>query len=668
MGFSFSYAKQSLRGKILTLGLGTLLVSTVLLGLFAMDRGEKAILDVYKANLERGAAQITSRISEVLEDVSSDLSIWSKLDIAPLTLDKDAPKFFSEFANQAIQNKNVYSYMVLAKPTGEFFAMNSQDVKGVEVATHPLRPAGMGSKDWFGKATGVNHTVYSEPFVPKEIESAAPGVKVNGRALAAAHVVLDMMDDPVGVWISFLDWKWFENYLETVTRSSDGVVSSFALLIGPDMKIIASPPSANVAEAAFADIIASREESLSGVVTVKTPSGNYLVRSSPVPANNLKDAPKWTVILAEHQESALKTVFRFKIILLIACFVVSIAGAAAIRHFSHKAISEVTEPLYKLGEGIQRLQQGDLTATIEPAKDKSLAALAVSYNETVAVLNQAIQEVDKTSHAVRSSATRVSEAVRNFAERDGSTRSVLESVTEASTAMAVKIEMLNEMCKALEHSSDEASQAAGHGSSQVDMTRRAMEETVNSVRDINNAMNDLRNRLDQIDGITTAIDKIASETQMLALNATIEAARAGEAGRGFAVVADEMKRLTLQTSDMARLIRKTTMEIKKGSQEVDHKVRASEETSDNGLDTAARTEEALNKIKDAVYRTRTGIAEITGILETQSEMAARIPQSLDTVNKLSDHTRSDLEHVSQTTEQMLLKSDSMEEILKRFKS
>lgn len=668
MGFTFSYARQSLRGKILTLGLGTILVSTVALGLFAMNRGEKAILEVYEANLERGTAQMAARIAEVLTDVSSDLSIWSKLDIAPLTLDKAAPKFFSEFANQAIQNKNVYSNMVLAKPDGVFFAMNTQDAKGNEVASHPLRPAGMGSHEWFGKAKEANHTVYSGPFVPKEIESAAQNAKVNGRALAAAHVVLDMMEDPVGVWISFLDWKWFENYLDGMTRASEGVVASFALILGPDMKIIASPQAAKAVEAAFPDIIAGVSESGDKVVTVKTPSGYYLVRSGTVPVNNLPGAPKWTVVLAEHQESALKTVFRFKIILLAACLVVSVAGAAAIRHFSHKAISEVTEPLYRLGEGIQRLQQGDLTVTIEPAKDESLAALAVSYNETVAVLNRAIKEVYKTSHAVRSSATQVSEAVRNFAERDGSTRSVLESVTESSGMMASKIEMLNEMCKELEVRADEANNAAGHGSSQVDMTRRAMEETVNSVREINDAMNDLRVRLDKIDGITTAIDKIASETQMLALNATIEAARAGEAGRGFAVVADEMKRLTLQTSDMSRLIRKTTMEIKKGSQEVDMRVQASEDMSRNGLDTAAKTGEALDRIKESAYRTRNSIAEITGILEAQSETAVRIPKSLETIKKLSDSTRTDLEQVSSTTEEMLTKSGNMEDILSRFKS
>ncbi len=65
----------------------------------------------------------------------------------------------------------------------------------------------------------------------------------------------------------------------------------------------------------------------------------------------------------------------------------------------------------------------------------------------------------------------------------------------------------------------------------------------------------------QIYSLSDSIIKIASSTKLLSLNAHIEAARAGEAGKGFSVVADEISNLSLQSSETAKIIKKTMEEI-----------------------------------------------------------------------------------------------------------
>lgn len=67
-------------------------------------------------------------------------------------------------------------------------------------------------------------------------------------------------------------------------------------------------------------------------------------------------------------------------------------------------------------------------------------------------------------------------------------------------------------------------------------------------------MSNMQEELNNTFSVLRSISQIAKQSEVLGLNASIEAARAGEHGKGFTIVAAEMRRLAVQSSDLAKNI------------------------------------------------------------------------------------------------------------------
>lgn len=126
------------------------------------------------------------------------------------------------------------------------------------------------------------------------------------------------------------------------------------------------------------------------------------------------------------------------------------------------------------------------------------------------------------------------------------------------------------------------------------------QKLVDAVDTMVNLAKDSKNKISDTDSILSAMQSISSQSNLLALNAAIEAARSGEAGRGFSVVADEMRKLSQLSSESAKKVSQTLLEIRKSIQAIESIINT---TSVIASDQAAATKEITTTLEEITSST-----------------------------------------------------------------
>ena len=156
----------------------------------------------------------------------------------------------------------------------------------------------------------------------------------------------------------------------------------------------------------------------------------------------------------------------------------------------------------------------------------------------------------------------------------------------------------------------------------------------------------------EIENIITAIEDIASQTNLLSLNASIEAARAGEAGRGFAVVADQIGKLASDSAQSAvttrNLIIKSLDEIEAGNKIVEHTMEA--------IDTVLTNMEEFADIASSA-------AEAS---KQQASMLKEIEGGIEQITSDEQNNSAAAEETSAVSQELSAQASNLEEMVKHF--
>ncbi|WP_308917797.1 methyl-accepting chemotaxis protein [Jannaschia sp. LMIT008] len=289
-----------------------------------------------------------------------------------------------------------------------------------------------------------------------------------------------------------------------------------------------------------------------------------------------------------------------------------------------------------LGEALDRLATGDLTARIAADLPDGYDPLARDFNTAADALQALLQDVDGHMKAISRETGAIAEAARGHVDRDAER-------AERTKDLGDKIARLNAMIAETATESRDAERTATETQRQAAKGTDVMRQTVEAMTTIEAASAEVRK-------VTAVIDDIAFQTNLLALNAGVEAARAGEAGRGFSIVASEVRALAGRSAEaagrIAALLERSEAHVKSGASLVDQtgevlvSITAGVETVARNLQDIAQTAnqqaEGVGEVTEAIgWLDRTAIAEVERIAATSAAAAdlrdgtERLSRSLD---------------------------------------
>jgi methyl-accepting chemotaxis protein len=272
------------------------------------------------------------------------------------------------------------------------------------------------------------------------------------------------------------------------------------------------------------------------------------------------------------------------------------------------AARQVAQVVNGLGQGLERLAQGDLTYRVRDNWAEEYRKIQGDFNGAIDQLHETLKAIADSTREVSNAASEISSSTTDLSQRTEEQAASLEETSASMEEISVTVKKNAENAQHANALTKETWGIADRGGAVVAEAVSAMARIEESSR--------------KISDIISVIDEIARQTNLLALNAAVEAARAGEAGRGFAVVASEVRSLAQRSSQAAKDIK-------------DLITNSSTQVRD-GVDLVNRAGTSLNEIVQSIKQVADIVADIAN---ASTEQASGLEQITKALNQMDEVTQ-----------------------------
>ncbi len=612
---------NTLRGRLIAIFLLVSLTAVAVVGLIAMNRSQRAIMDAAWKEGDALASALSEKVSAYLRERSIIIATqaerhvvrsmnWAEQQpsLLPLFNQYDFGNIFVATLDGAINDVRLGPQEINVKDR-EYFIRAVKEKRSVisEPVVHRL--------------TGAMTVFYASPIV---VDQKVVGVLVVSESL-----------ETISKEIASLAWGQ-SGYAYLIDRSGVLVAHPVVDLLGKLNATVASERVAPELANGMRDGLAGR----AGRVEYFFNGRDQMNAYAPVPFTG------WLAAVTTPTQEFLAPVRAIRNTIWIAVAVIALLVVL----ISLWVANSIAKPVKVVAEKMDAVSKGDLTSTIELKSGmKEINLLVGSVNSMITLVSGSIREILETAQHVLAKAEDLSAAAEESTAAIEEVLAITEKTSAQTENAAAAVEETNAGVEEVASGAQAAAQAASEagegaaviaeaaqkGGDSVEQMAAMIVQTAKAGEQVGSAVENLAGTVKNISGFVTTITQIADQTNLLALNAAIEAARAGEAGRGFAVVAEEVRKLAEESNRAAGEVGKLIGEI---TSRTESALRDSEGSSKILKELVAKASDTRDAINDVVQRMNTvteNIQTIAATVEEQSASAQEMTAGMDSVSKSS---------------------------------